>query len=70
MELVAQPALDAALQKMWVKFLPLMEERIAVLDAAADALSLGALALDQHTAARSAAHKLAGVLGHDSSSRG
>jgi HPt (histidine-containing phosphotransfer) domain-containing protein len=63
MDPLAAPALEAAMQKMWTKFLPLMEERLAILEEAAAALSAASLTREQRLAASSAAHKLAGVLG-------
>jgi len=51
-----------ALDRMWSRFLPQIEERLAVLDAAAAAAGNG-LTPDQLSQAREAAHKLAGVLG-------
>jgi len=63
MEPIAKPALDEALDQMWAKFLPQMEQRIATLESADVALAAGTLTIDQRAAANSAAHKLAGVLG-------
>lgn len=63
MEHIAQPTLDEALQKMWAKFLPLMEERLAILEDAYAALAADLLTIEQRSAANAAAHKLAGVLG-------
>ena len=62
-EHVAQPELNAALDRLWMQFLPQMDERVAALEAAGKALSVSRLGDDQREAARSAAHKLAGVLG-------
>jgi HPt (histidine-containing phosphotransfer) domain-containing protein len=58
-----QTALSAALDRMWIQFLPQMRERADLLEAAARSLAAGKLSVDQHQAARSAAHKLAGILG-------
>lgn len=58
-----QPELNAALDRLWKQFLPQIEERVAVLEAAASALSGGILTDSQRDAAQAAAHKLAGVLG-------
>lgn len=63
MEPIAQNALSEALDNMWTKFLPQMEERVAVLEAAEAALAAGKLTPSQRVEATSAAHKLAGVLG-------
>jgi HPt (histidine-containing phosphotransfer) domain-containing protein len=62
-EHVAQPELNAALDRLWKQFLPQVEERVATIEAAGNALSMGRLSDDQREAAQSAAHKLAGVLG-------
>ena len=58
-----QPELNAALDRLWKQFLPQIEERVAVLEAASSALSDGTLTDDQREGAQAAAHKLAGVLG-------
>ena len=50
----------AALARMWAKFLPEINARIAILEEAATAQPLSA---EQQAAAHSAAHKLAGSLG-------
>jgi HPt (histidine-containing phosphotransfer) domain-containing protein len=57
------PEIAEALKALWQKFLPQIEERVAVLDDANRALVAGTLSGDQRTAAAAAAHKLAGVLG-------
>lgn len=62
-ETPAQPDLSAALDRLWAQFLPQMEERVGLIEAANRALASGALSIDQRAAANSAAHKLAGVLG-------
>jgi HPt (histidine-containing phosphotransfer) domain-containing protein len=53
----------AALARLWTKFLPEIESRIATLAAASTALANGELPADQREAAHAAAHKLAGSLG-------
>jgi len=58
-----QPDLDRALDQMWLKFRPQMEERVITLEAAANALAANALSSDESADAAAAAHKLAGVLG-------
>lgn len=63
METGAQAAIREALEQLWVKFLPQIEERLAVLEAASRALSEGSLSDAQRNEAASASHKLAGVLG-------
>ena len=52
-----------ALARLWTKFLPEITQRVAVLEAAAQALSVGLLSTEQRNAAHAAAHKLAGTLG-------
>jgi len=55
--------LAAAMQRMWVQFLPQIQQRVAVLAASATALSEGTLTAAQAGDAAKAAHNLAGVLG-------
>jgi HPt (histidine-containing phosphotransfer) domain-containing protein len=69
MEAAVPPALAASLQTIWEKYLPRMEERLAVLEAAAAALEGNELTPEQ-CAAAAAAHKLAGVLGSFGLTRG
>jgi hypothetical protein len=66
----AQAALAAALDRMWRQHLPVLIERVDVLDAAAAAFASGELTARQHQAAQAAAHKLAGVLGTFGLTRG
>ena len=63
MEQAGQSSMTEALAQLWVKFLPEMEERVAILEAASSALGEGKLSTRQREEANSAAHKLAGVLG-------
>jgi HPt (histidine-containing phosphotransfer) domain-containing protein len=65
-----QTALSAALDRMWVQFLPQMQERVGVLENAARDLAGGALDVERQQAAQAAAHKLAGVLGTFGLARG
>jgi HPt (histidine-containing phosphotransfer) domain-containing protein len=58
-----EPAIAAAMENLWTKFLPQMEERLTAIEAANQALAAGLLDEHQRTEATSAAHKLAGVLG-------
>jgi HPt (histidine-containing phosphotransfer) domain-containing protein len=58
-----QDALNQALDGLWAKFLPLIEERVGLLESAAAACAAGRLSIEQQQAAAAAAHKLAGVLG-------
>jgi HPt (histidine-containing phosphotransfer) domain-containing protein len=66
----AQSAMIEALDRMWVRFLPQMQERIDTLDAAAQAFAAGPLSPERQQEAESAAHKLAGVLGTFGLTRG
>jgi HPt (histidine-containing phosphotransfer) domain-containing protein len=52
-----------ALNRLWKQYLPTMEERVAVLEAAARNLATRELSEAERASANSAAHKLAGVLG-------
>jgi HPt (histidine-containing phosphotransfer) domain-containing protein len=52
-----------ALARLWTKFLPDIEQRVATLEVAAQALAAGALTNEQCESAQAAAHKLAGTLG-------
>jgi HPt (histidine-containing phosphotransfer) domain-containing protein len=56
-------ALSQAIDRLWVRFLPEIKERIAIIQVAADALAAGTLITSRREAAYEAAHKLAGVLG-------
>ena len=66
----AQAALSAALDRLWTQYLPLMQERVEVLEAAAQDFAAGPLSVERQQAARAAAHKLAGVLGTFGLTRG
>lgn len=59
----AEPKLAEAMNRLWERFLPQLEERVAALEAWAEALASGALHAEQREEAHSTAHKLAGVLG-------
>lgn len=63
MDPIGQPDLDQALDRLWVRFLPQIKERLAILDFAAAAFAANRLTKPQIEAAIAAAHKLAGVLG-------
>lgn len=56
-------ALSEALDMMWKKFLPDIQERVQVLQDAAHAAVAGGLTQEQRKGAQVAAHKLAGTLG-------
>lgn len=59
----AQAELAAALDRLWKQYLPELEERVAVLECAATAVTAEALSAQLREQAHFAAHKLAGVLG-------
>jgi HPt (histidine-containing phosphotransfer) domain-containing protein len=63
MEPASQPALAAALNRLWTQFQPQIEQKVAALEAAATGLAAGTLTIAERKQAGSAAHKLAGVLG-------
>jgi HPt (histidine-containing phosphotransfer) domain-containing protein len=52
-----------ALARLWTRFLPEIEQRVSIIEAAAKALTAGSLEEPQREAAHAAAHKLAGTLG-------
>jgi HPt (histidine-containing phosphotransfer) domain-containing protein len=58
-----EPAIADAMNRLWVRFLPQMEARVATLEASAAALAAGMLTGDLKDQASAEAHKLAGVLG-------
>jgi HPt (histidine-containing phosphotransfer) domain-containing protein len=60
---VEQNAINQALDGLWARFLPLIEDRVEILDSAAAACAANRLSIEQQQAAVAAAHKLAGVLG-------
>jgi HPt (histidine-containing phosphotransfer) domain-containing protein len=60
----------AALERLWVRFLPEIRARVELLETAALALAGGAFSPAQRESAASAAHKLAGTLGTFSLARG
>ncbi len=66
----ADAAFSQAMDGLWVRFLPEIKERVAVLEAAAQAAGEGTLTGKQREAAQAAAHKLAGVLGTFGLTRG
>ena len=59
----APPAMADALARLWTKFLPEIESRVAILEAAARAHASGSLTEQQREQAHAAAHKLSGTLG-------
>ena len=63
MESAGQDSLAEAMNRLWARFLPQLEERVATLESAASALAQGKLVPAQRQQASAVAHKLAGVLG-------
>ncbi len=59
----AQEATKKLLAGLWEKNLPVLRERLALLEAAADAADAGTLTAELQHEAASTAHKLAGSLG-------
>ncbi|HLY40824.1 MAG TPA: Hpt domain-containing protein [Terracidiphilus sp.] len=55
--------LAAAMDRLWKQHLPELEDRVAVLEAAATAAGAGTISDQLREEAHFAAHKLAGVLG-------
>jgi HPt (histidine-containing phosphotransfer) domain-containing protein len=55
--------LAAAIDRLWVRFLPEILERVGILEDAAVACTANQLSTAQVEAAHAAAHKLAGILG-------
>jgi HPt (histidine-containing phosphotransfer) domain-containing protein len=64
------PALAAALEQLWARFLPETRDRVSIVEAAVESLVAGSLTPDQLNAAHAAAHKLSGTLGTFSLPRG
>jgi len=65
-----EAALSQAIDRLWVKFLPDIRERVAILESAAAAVTQEKLTAPHREQAQAAAHKLAGVLGTFSLTRG
>ena len=55
--------LAEAMNRLWAKYLPQMEERVGTLQRAAESLANGVLTATDQELAGADAHKLAGVLG-------
>jgi HPt (histidine-containing phosphotransfer) domain-containing protein len=66
----ADAALSQAIDQLWVRFLPEIRDRVAVLEAAAKEVAARKLTDARRKAAQAAAHKLAGVLGTFNLTRG
>ena len=63
-------ALAAAIERLWVQFLPQMHERVDTLATAAGSVAAGTLSQEQRQGAQAAAHTLAGSLGTFGLTRG
>jgi HPt (histidine-containing phosphotransfer) domain-containing protein len=59
----ADSPLSEAMNGLWAKFLPQIEERVSTLQSAAVSLASGSLSPEDQQHASAEAHKLAGVLG-------
>ncbi len=59
----SETPLSEAMNRLWAKYLPQMEERVATLRNAAESLANGSLDPTEQQKAANDAHKLAGVLG-------
>lgn len=57
------PGLAAAMDRLWERYFPEIQDRLATIDSAAAAIAAGTLTSEQQQAAHAAAHKLAGALG-------
>jgi HPt (histidine-containing phosphotransfer) domain-containing protein len=56
-------SISDGLARLWIRFLPDIQQRVAVIEATAQALRAGSLSSEERHAAHAAAHKLAGTLG-------
>jgi HPt (histidine-containing phosphotransfer) domain-containing protein len=56
-------SLSAALDRLWERYLPEIELRLAAIESAANAIAAGTLTSELQQAAHAAAHNLAGTLG-------
>ena len=61
--MTTNPGMAEALARLWIKFLPEITQRVAVLEVAAQAMRDGALSDELREDSHQAAHKLAGTLG-------
>ena len=55
--------LSQAMERLWVRFLPEIMERVSIMEAAAAAMVAGTTTKSERENAEDAAHKLAGILG-------
>lgn len=67
---MSKPELSAAIDKLWERFLPEIQGRVAVLEAAAAAFAGNTMTDEQRREASAAAHNLAGTLGTFGLTRG
>ncbi len=65
-----QGGLSQAMDRLWLRFLPEIRERVAILEGAAALVAAQKLSGEEREAAQAAAHKLAGVLGTFNLTRG
>jgi HPt (histidine-containing phosphotransfer) domain-containing protein len=63
MELPQQESIAEAMNRLWVQYLPQIEERVRTLELVAVAHEDGSVTAEHCEQAMAAAHKLAGVLG-------
>jgi HPt (histidine-containing phosphotransfer) domain-containing protein len=70
MEPISKPELNQAIDRLWLKFLPKIKERVALLESTLPAFAAQTITRHECEAASAAAHKLAGVLGTFSLTRG
>ncbi len=69
-KLAASGELSAAIDRLWVRFLPEIRTRVELLKSAAAACAANSLSADDRAEAIAAAHKLAGSLGTFNLTRG
>lgn len=70
MDPISTTELSKAMDLLWARFMPEIRQRVSLLEDAAAAFAAGTLTTQQQAAAHAAAHKLAGVLGTFSLTRG
>jgi HPt (histidine-containing phosphotransfer) domain-containing protein len=70
MDSLPQSDLNTALNQLWVRFMPVILERVSALESAAAAAAAHKLTQEQQETAHAAAHNLAGTLGTFNLNRG
>ncbi|WP_420239442.1 Hpt domain-containing protein [Telmatobacter bradus] len=70
MNTATHPGFSSALNQLWIKFLPQIQERLESLETSAQACAQNRLSYRQCQQAHDAAHKLAGSLGTFGLTRG